>query len=351
VGSEAASWDLVKHEQDLVIYETKVPGSDVVAFKGRGVIHQPVIKVAAVLLDGQHAREWVGHLEESHTVRRISPTEYIQYNHIGTPFVMKDRDFVVRITIDLLPEKRAVHVHYQSTADPLAPHTDYVRGEIIDSDFLLTALEPKTTMVLEATMHADPKGTVPKWIVNLLGQIPRSLLRLLQRCYCRFMSDYLHKRHNVSALIYHIGCPAKSRRVVVSQEVDTVLKEVCVDIAKRYEIAFLEIGTDHDHVHFLVQSVPPYSPTKIVKIIKSLTAREIFARVPAVKKQLWGGAFWSKGYFISTVGRHGNEEVIRQYVKNQGTAKSPQPYTQLHRQDVQLELFKWLRVLDPAEHS
>src|SRR5262249_17937958 len=85
----------------------------------------------------------------------------------GTPFVMKDRDVVVRITIDVLPEKRAVHVHDQSTAAPLAPLTDYVRGEISDSDFLLTALEPHTTMVLEATMHADPQGAVPKWIVNL----------------------------------------------------------------------------------------------------------------------------------------------------------------------------------------
>ena len=115
-----------------------------------------------------------------------------------------------------------------------------------------------------------------------------------------------------------------------------MLKDVCLDIAKRYEIAFLEIGTDKDHVHFLVQSVPSYSPTKIVKMIKSLTAREIFHRVPAVKKRLWGGEFWSKGYFVSTVGRHGNEEVIRQYVKKQG---SENVYKQLHRQDVQLELF------------
>jgi REP element-mobilizing transposase RayT len=93
-----------------------------------------------------------------------------------------------------------------------------------------------------------------------------------------------------------------------------------------YEVAFLEIGTDKDHVHFLVQSVPSYSPTKIVTMIKSLTAREIFYRVPAVKKRLWGGEFWSKGYFVSTVGRHGNEEVIRQYVKQQGSEKA---YTQL----------------------
>ena len=149
------------------------------------------------------------------------------------------------------------------------------------------------------------------------------------------MSEYLHKSHNVSVLIYHVVCPAKYRRVVFDTEVDRVLKEICLEIAQRYEIVFLEIGTDKNHVHFLVQSVPSYSPTKLVKIVKSLTARELFKRVPSVKKQLWGGEFWSKGYFISTVGRHGSEEVIRRYVKNQGTEKD---YKQLHSQAVQMEL-------------
>jgi len=149
------------------------------------------------------------------------------------------------------------------------------------------------------------------------------------------MSEYLHKSHNVSVLIYHVVCPAKYRRVVFDTEVDRVLKEICLEIAQRYEIVFLEIGTDKNHVHFLVQSVPSYSPTKIVKLVKSLTARELFTRVPSVKKQLWGGEFWSKGYFISTVGRHGSEEVIRRYVKNQGTEKD---YKQLHSQAVQMEL-------------
>src|SRR5713226_2130684 len=98
------------------------------------------------------------------------------------------------------------------------------------------------------------------------------------------MSQLVRKRHNVSILLYHIVCPAKYRRIVFSEEVDEALKAVCLDIAKRYEMVFLEIGTDRDHVHFLIQSVPSYSPTKIVRIIKSLTAREIFARVPNVKK-------------------------------------------------------------------
>lgn len=81
------------------------------------------------------------------------------------------------------------------------------------------------------------------------------------------------------------------------------------------------MGTDKDPVHFLVQSVPSYRPTKIVQIIKSRTAREIFPRVPTVTKRLWGGAFWSKGSFISTVGRHGNEAVSREDVRQQGSEK------------------------------
>ena len=147
------------------------------------------------------------------------------------------------------------------------------------------------------------------------------------------MSRFVHKSHNVSVLLYHLVCPAKYRRVVFDESVDAVLKEVCLDISLRYDITFLEIGTDRDHVHFLIQSVLAYSPTKIVRTIKSITAREIFARCPQVKKKLWGGEFWSDGYFLSTVGAHGSEETIRNYVKGQG---SQEHYQQLHAQQFSL---------------
>ena len=147
------------------------------------------------------------------------------------------------------------------------------------------------------------------------------------------MSKLIRKKHNVSVLLYHIVCPAKYRRVVFTDQVDQELKDVCLEIAKRYEIVFLEIGTDKDHVHFLVQSVPMYSPTKIVKTIKSITAREIFKRVPQVKQKLWGGEFWSDGYFISTVGQHANEDTIRDYVKKQGKENE---YNKLHGQQLRL---------------
>lgn len=135
------------------------------------------------------------------------------------------------------------------------------------------------------------------------------------------MSKFIHKNHNVSVLMYHIVCPAKYRRTVFSKEVEIKLKEICSDIQKRYEIEFLEIGSDDDHVHFLVQSVPVYSPKQIVQIIKSITAREIFKHCPEVKKYLWGGKFWSEGYFVSTVGAHQTEEMINNYVQQQGKSE------------------------------
>jgi REP element-mobilizing transposase RayT len=64
------------------------------------------------------------------------------------------------------------------------------------------------------------------------------------------MSEYIHKDHNVTALLYHLVFLTKYRRVVFDEDVDTVVKDVCLGIEKRYEIKFVEIGTDKDHVHF-----------------------------------------------------------------------------------------------------
>ncbi len=146
------------------------------------------------------------------------------------------------------------------------------------------------------------------------------------------MSEHIAKSHNKSLLLYHLVCPTKYRRKVFTPNVEKTLVEVCEGISERYEIKFIEIGTDEDHVHFLLQSVPVLAPQRIAQILKSITGREIFAKHPEIKKLLWGGHFWTSEYYINTVGQFASEEVIRNYVEQQGMK-----YQQLFSQ--QLSLF------------
>lgn len=147
------------------------------------------------------------------------------------------------------------------------------------------------------------------------------------------MVDHVIKRHNKTLLLYHFVFPTKYRRKVFSEKVEECLKAICLDIQDRYEIYFVEIGTDEDHVHFLLQSVPVLSPKIIAQTIKSITAKEIFRIHPEVKKLLWGGKFWTSGYYVNTVSQYANEKTIAEYVKTQG-----KNYQQIHR--VQLSLFE-----------
>ena len=142
-------------------------------------------------------------------------------------------------------------------------------------------------------------------------------------------STYVALSHNVSNLVYHFVCPAKYRRSVFSDDVEEHLRNICLKIEYRFDyIRFLEIGADRNHVHFLVQSTPNHSPSEIIRKIKSITGRQIFLECPEVKKWLWGGQFWSDGYFVGSVGKNQNEKVIQEYVKNQG--QDCEEYKQLY---------------------
>ena len=152
--------------------------------------------------------------------------------------------------------------------------------------------------------------------------------------YNRCVSIYIHKSHNVTVLLYHLVFPAKYRQIIFDNNVDSVIKDICLEIAKRYEIHFLEIGTDKDHAHFLIQTIPMWNVTKLVTTIKSITAREALIRLPTLRRKLWGANVWTSGYYAATVGKNGCETVILRYVKQQGREKE---YVSIHKD--QLVLF------------
>ena len=147
--------------------------------------------------------------------------------------------------------------------------------------------------------------------------------------------DHVHKSHNKSALLYHLVCPVRYRRKAITDEVEKTIAATCREISERYEIHFTEVGTDLDHVHFLIQSVPTLSPKQIAQTVKSIIARQVFRQNPEVKKMLWGGKFWTSGYYINTVGLYGGKAMIQNYVKQQGN----NTYKQIHASTPQLSLF------------
>ena len=134
--------------------------------------------------------------------------------------------------------------------------------------------------------------------------------------------EIVHKAsHCAWQIHYHIVFPVKYRRALLDEAVVKIIVETAVEISERYDIEFEQIGCDRDHVHLLCSAHPKVAPGQIVRVFKSITAREIFRRKPSVKRVLWGGEFWTDGYYVATVGEGGSWEVIERYVRNQGKPK------------------------------
>ena len=148
------------------------------------------------------------------------------------------------------------------------------------------------------------------------------------------MEEHILKRHNKTLLLYHLVFPVKYRRESIDDSIGITLKKICLDLSERYEVQFVEIGFESNHVHFLVQGVPMMSVSKLVTLIKSITARELFKSYPEIKRLLWGGSFWTSGYYANTIGQYGNKDVIMKYIANQGKSTD---YKIIHSE--QLNLF------------
>jgi len=132
-------------------------------------------------------------------------------------------------------------------------------------------------------------------------------------------SDLCKSAHKVFKIKYHLVFCIKYRKdLFLEQEYTDTIKGVCQGLEERYPIKFETMGFDEDHVHFLLQSIPRYSPSRIFQIVKSITAIKLFEIHPDLKKELWGGEFWSDGGFVGTVGEGINADIIRKYIKNQG---------------------------------
>ena len=124
--------------------------------------------------------------------------------------------------------------------------------------------------------------------------------------------------HNVYDTHYHIVFPIKYRKALLQNDIPLAIAKLAGEIALRYDIEFEKIGYDQDHIHILLNFPPKYSGSDVVRIFKSITAKELFKQFPLLKKELWGGEFWSDGFYFTTVSERGDWKTVEQYVANQG---------------------------------
>ena len=166
--ASASDWEKISEEDGVSTFRKEIPGSPVVAFRGEALIEDGMARVAGVLEAVQREREWMADVGESENIEVKNEYDRWEYNRTTTPWPLQDRDFVIHTLIhfEKTPEP-TLTIQMNSAANPkMPPKKGVVRGDLIDSSFVLKSLGPSKTW-FACEIHADPKGSIPKWVVNL----------------------------------------------------------------------------------------------------------------------------------------------------------------------------------------
>lgn len=165
-----AKWEKITDEEGIRVFSWTVPGSNLLAFRAEADVNSPIALVSTCLVDVDRRHEWMPSLGENRILKIISPTERLEYMQIKTPFIIKDRDFVMDNTATFNPETGEVLFDFKSGDDAIVPPTSHVRGEIFSSFYHLRPINNGAATHVEFLAHVDPKGGLPRWIVNLFAE-------------------------------------------------------------------------------------------------------------------------------------------------------------------------------------
>ena len=174
------AWEKLSDRDGIVVYRWETADSPLFAFKGEALVEAPIAKIAQVLVDTTRRKEWVPSLIDAKIIRQISERERIEYTSIATPPLTANRDFVLYAKAEFMEKTRELIFHFTSTEEKTTPPTDMIRGEVLNSRYLLRQLSPTKTY-LEYTVHVDPKGSIARWIVNMVQKnIPRDTIEAIR---------------------------------------------------------------------------------------------------------------------------------------------------------------------------
>lgn len=164
-----SGWELLNEQDGIKSYRKSFADSPVKGVGGEAMIEASIGKILWVLMDHEHKIDWVDKFQSASTVQEVSPLVHIQYASFNMPFPVTDRDFVYRYEFIANPTKNAVVVTIKSVKHPKTPESQSVgvRGEILSGQYVLYPKGPNRTFVTVEYL-ADPKGSLPAWVVNLV---------------------------------------------------------------------------------------------------------------------------------------------------------------------------------------
>jgi len=180
IQNSSIEWEEINGQENVKVYSTEVPGSDILKIKTQTIIKVPIAKIQFILDNVGHRKNWIPYLQESSIIEIKSSTEKIEYSLFSAPWPATDRDFVYKLTLISSDESNITYT-MTSVQHPDKPVTDdLIRAELMESTYILTALSPEITQV-ELIFHADPKGWLPDWIINIIQRIlPYLILKNLR---------------------------------------------------------------------------------------------------------------------------------------------------------------------------
>lgn len=181
VSAQAPAWEEISHEDGIKVWQRSVPGESLVEFRGRGLVGASYAMILAVLQDSKRKTEWMDSCVDARLVRSIAPGRAVMYNRTGSTVpLISDRDVVIESMVDIRSRTRTIRIDAWGIKDPKMPEVDgVVRMPELKASWVLQALGPKKTRVTY-TVRADPGGSLPHWLVNMVAKrLPaKTLLKL-----------------------------------------------------------------------------------------------------------------------------------------------------------------------------
>jgi uncharacterized membrane protein len=162
------AWKLTSNKDNIEIYTGTMTDSKVNAIKVECTFQAKPTQIVAVIMDVESAPNWIFHTKSAKLLKRVSPSELYYYSEVSVPWPAENRDFVAHLTVTQHPKTGIVSIDGPAVSGMVPPKKGVVRINNSKGKWIITPTTNGQCHV-EYTLHADPGGAIPVWLVNMFA--------------------------------------------------------------------------------------------------------------------------------------------------------------------------------------